>query len=347
MKRYWILIVVLEDKMNTTNMKSHVVPCDEYEDEFLALVAKVSHFESVYQAPNEFLKECAVLSGELPLKLRRRLLDFRYGIDEPGVLLLQGLPLEPSLPPTPEVSTRRIDKETEISETLISLIGGYLGDLIAYSQEKQGEIFQNLYPVRGEEKRQSSESSDVYLEFHTETAFHPERCEYLILYCHRSDHEGVAKTTFASIHDILPKLSQNEIEILSESLFTYRIDYSFHGIENHAARSPLSAVLYDYPKFPKIIYDEDMTEATTDASQNALDKLNEVAHEVTQGVALRPGNMLIVDNYRVVHGRTAFKPRYDGQDRWLQRSFVARDLRQSATVRDQDSRVISRDFSSW
>jgi L-asparagine oxygenase len=36
--------------------------------------------------------------------------------------------------------------------------------------------------------------------------------------------------------------------------------------------------------------------------------------------------LLIIDNRRAVHGRTAFTPRYDGRDRWLKRAYLVSDL---------------------
>jgi alpha-ketoglutarate-dependent taurine dioxygenase len=44
-------------------------------------------------------------------------------------------------------------------------------------------------------------------------------------------------------------------------------------------------------------------------------------------VALAPGDILILDNYRGVHGRRPFEAKYDGRDRWLKRVSVTRDLR--------------------
>ena len=34
------------------------------------------------------------------------------------------------------------------------------------------------------------------------------------------------------------------------------------------------------------------------------------------------GEVLVLDNYRAVHGRRAFRPRFDGTDRWLKRISV-------------------------
>jgi L-asparagine oxygenase len=41
-----------------------------------------------------------------------------------------------------------------------------------------------------------------------------------------------------------------------------------------------------------------------------------------------------------VHGRTGFAPRYDGKDRWLQRTFVMNDLRRSRFQRPGDGYVL-------
>ena len=43
-------------------------------------------------------------------------------------------------------------------------------------------------------------------------------------------------------------------------------------------------------------------------------------------VALQPGDLLIVNNRRAVHGRRPFRPTYSGHDRWLKRVNVARDF---------------------
>ena len=58
-------------------------------------------------------------------------------------------------------------------------------------------------------------------------------------------------------------------------------------------------------------------------------------------VALQQGDILFMDNYRVVHGRKAFLPRFDGTDRWLKRVNVTVDLRKSRAMRKaHNSRII-------
>jgi hypothetical protein len=76
-------------------------------------------------------------------------------------------------------------------------------------------------------------------------------------------------------------------------------------------------------------------------AQNALNALTQAIDEQLQDIVLSPGDCLYIDNYRSVHGRKAFKPRYDGTDRWLKRINLTRDLRKSRASRaDSTSRVI-------
>ena len=59
------------------------------------------------------------------------------------------------------------------------------------------------------------------------------------------------------------------------------------------------------------------------------------------GIALTPGDICVIDNYKAVHGRKPFRARFDGTDRWLRRLNMARDLRRSREFRlDARSRVI-------
>ncbi len=59
-------------------------------------------------------------------------------------------------------------------------------------------------------------------------------------------------------------------------------------------------------------------------------------------MALEAGDLLVVDNAVAVHGRSPFTARFDGLDRWLQRTFVVGDLAPSAA--DRSGRVITTHF---
>jgi L-asparagine oxygenase len=84
------------------------------------------------------------------------------------------------------------------------------------------------------------------------------------------------------------------------------------------------------------------TTALTPRAEVALVEFGHACNAAARTVRLAPGDLAIVDNRVTVHGRTAFRPRYDGADRWLQRTFVLADLRRSRDHRPQDGYVLTR-----
>ena len=76
--------------------------------------------------------------------------------------------------------------------------------------------------------------------------------------------------------------------------------------------------------------------------QEALDELARLVRENATAVTLEAGDLLVVDNDLAVHGRTPFTPRFDGTDRWLQRTFVVAD--HTAADGSRDGRVITTRF---
>ena len=70
----------------------------------------------------------------------------------------------------------------------------------------------------------------------------------------------------------------------------------------------------------------------------AFNALRKALDQNLNDVSLSPGDVVFVDNARVIHGRQPFSPRYDGTDRWLKRFNLTRGLRKSFPVRGSESR---------
>lgn len=295
-----------------------------------------------YLDTEEFLLDCEMRADEMPRFVRRALLEFQVRSHPEGVLLLQGLPIDPGLyhVQTPPNAERSTEKTTYVSERCLAMIGSRLGHLVSYIQEKNGDLFQNLAPVKSQEQVQSSGSSKTRLQFHRETVFHPYAPEYLLLFCLRPDHDRLAETTYASITHALPLLSAEHLELLFQPLYQTGIDYSFGNIQTIKGKGPVLPVLYGNRHDPFLNYDEDLMTGVTPEAQDALDALKDAIASVYRGIKLETGDLLCIDNRRTVHGRSSFTPRYDGFDRWLQRSFVVRDLGKSAGDRHPGERII-------
>lgn len=58
------------------------------------------------------------------------------------------------------------------------------------------------------------------------------------------------------------------------------------------------------------------------AYRGAYERLTAELDRVSVAVRLESGDVLVIDNDVVVHGREPFPPRYDGTDRWLRRASV-------------------------
>jgi alpha-ketoglutarate-dependent taurine dioxygenase len=238
----------------------------------------------------------------------------------------------PATPAGPMVASAK----DGVSEATLLAIAADLGEPVGYIQEHGGGLVQNLVPERRNEGRQSSTSSAVRLAWHTETAFHPHKPRYLLLLCLRGDPE--ARTLLCAIDDVLPHLSADDVAILRRPRFRTRPDESF--LEPGAVGElgdPLAVLDGD-----EFTYDEDMMVGVDDEAQAALGRLGAAIHAHATALTLETGDLLIVDNHRVVHGRSSFHARYDGTDRWLQRTFVVEDLAPSA--HERDGRIITTRF---
>jgi L-asparagine oxygenase len=274
----------------------------------------------------------------LPARVSEALAGFRLDAGPAGALMLRNLPTGtvPATPATPAAPTAK----DHTSELVLLTVAGLLGHAVGYRPEHGGEIVQNIVPTRRGASAQISTSSRVDLLLHTETAFHPHRPRYLLLLCLRG--HPAAGTTLASVAVLLDRLDPKTVDTLFQPRFRTAVDASF--LDGRAGPiGPLLPVLRGARDEATLVYDADLTTGADTEARRALDELTAAAGSHHRTVVLEPGDLLVIDNHRAVHGRTAFTPRFDGTDRWLQRSFVVSDLGPSATERD--GRVITTEFA--
>lgn len=254
-------------------------------------------------------------------------------------MLLRGLPVG-DLPPTPPEPTAPTSK-SDATELRLLTMASILGEPVGYLPEHGGDVVQNIVPVQASATSQTSTSSKVNLMFHTEAAFHPHRPRYLLLFCLRGDPQ--ARTTFASIHAALPYLDRDVVDVLFERRFRCAVDESYlHGRDN-VLGEPIAVLTGSYSD-PAMVFDQDLMVGMDEEAEDALQALGMALEEHHSSVALEAGDLLVVDNDMVVHGRSEFTPRFDGTDRWLQRAFVVTDL--AASDGERTGRVITTIFGT-
>jgi Fe(II)/alpha-ketoglutarate-dependent arginine beta-hydroxylase len=309
----------------------------------------------------ELLHEAVVYAQELPRRLRLFLNDFRLLEPEPGFCVISGFPIDDDkIGDTPRHWKDRVRPSPVLAEeVLLVLVGSVLGELIGWATQQAGYTVHDIFPIPGHEKEQIGTGCEELLTWHTEDAFHPCRSDYLALLCLRNL-DGV-ETTWGTFD--VARLSPRHKEILFEPRFAIRPDES-HQLKNSAlppagdpastsysqilqmtAAPPKVAVFYGGEDRPYIRLDPYFMDPLTDdpEAQAALDALIAVIDSQLDAIVTGPGDIFIVDNYRLVHGRKPFKARRDGRDRWLKRINISRDLRKSRALRASvNSRVILR-----
>jgi L-asparagine oxygenase len=293
---------------------------------------------AVPERREDLVRAAGHASGPLPRALHDALVDFADEVPRSGALLAKGLPLG-HIPPTPADPTDSVDKDLT-SEFVLLSVARRLGQPVGYAPEHGGDLVQNISPVPTAVTSQTSTSSAVTLMFHTEAAFHPHRPRYLLLLCLRGDPS--AATLLCSVHDVLPHLDAATRRVLFEPRFRTAADESYTDGASGWMSDPMPVLSGD-PERPTLVFDAELMVGTDTAAERALVRLRTEVEARAGAVVLESGDLLVVDNNTAVHGRSKFAARFDGTDRWLQRTFVVADLAPSAAERD--GRIITTTFA--
>ncbi len=287
---------------------------------------------------HDFLVNAEVALRRASPQLLAELVRFRVRGSRDGLMLIRGLAIDDPLPATPSGGAYQGPwQDLAVSTATQLMIISVLGDAICYADEKDGRLVQDICPVPGRETWQENAGSCL-LELHTEDGFHPNMPHFLSLLSLRPDHERQAMTLAAGIRAVLPLLAEEHVRVLREPAFRIRLASSFVGAETEAYSAPMP-VLTGSDRDPDLCVDVYATEPLNEVAQDALASLRQLMLGALVGMVLEPGDMLLVDNRKAVHGRTGFSPRYDADDRWLRRCFAVADIRTSESLLMQDSRV--------
>ena len=299
-----------------------------------------------YRDLEGFVKTASLAAHELPVELRSDLYDFKMHGNKEGYFLIRSLPTDDDLMATPKnLSDVPKLKKSFQSEFWLTTVGSLLGQPFGYIQENNGNLFNNVRPSGNKEHTLSAESSKVTLDLHSEVAFHPFYPDHLLLYCLREDRTKNAKTIVASIAKIKDRITPQLESLLRQPLYKTGIDYSFGNESETKGNGPVIPIMYGDPNDPLMIFDPDLMTGMTEDAEQAIKNLKEMLDNVTEGVEMRKGDLIVIDNYRALHGRTKFEANYDGQDRWLQRILVSSNLAAANKMFGMKERIITHKFT--
>jgi hypothetical protein len=232
--------------------------------------------------------------------------------------------------------------ETTILSKIQSILIHTISEMIAYEAEGYGRLFQDIIPIQSMSTKQTSVSSNIELEIHTEQAFSKLKPDILSLSCIRGDPKAL--TYILPVKFILDNLSQDEIAMLREPLWLTGVDLSFkiNGNEfiDGDIRGPMP-ILSGKETDPILVFDQDLMKGITEESDNMIKKIVDIYYKHRLYHNMQTGDIILVDNRRAVHGRSPFSPKYDGYDRFLVRAFATYDYKYSEFARQNNGRTIS------
>jgi L-asparagine oxygenase len=294
---------------------------------------------SPHEDYEDFLLRLLPVFTNLPQGVLRSIMTFKHDPTASGAMLIRNLPRDLALPDTPSPHKRAVNKRTYLSEACLLGIGQLLGEVFSYkgeySYKNDGELIHNVSPAKGEEKAQTSEGSMVDFLFHTEGAHFDLRPHYLLLICLRADAQREAVTYVADARDACQYLRHEELAELQKPQFAIRIPESFAPINSEAQWSKAKPVITGPEGLPEVCLDfcyanthRYCMKALTPKGELALEAFRHALNlpDVVKCIYLEPGDMLLIDNRKAVHGRKPFTPQFDGKDRWLQRIYTRTDL---------------------
>jgi hypothetical protein len=286
------------------------------------------------------------ISKGLSLQDMQQLSEFGQGYSAPW-LTVAGLPAQDNLPETPQ----GYGDDTEVLFSDSILLGGMmLAGLrpIAYSYENHGRLMRNVAPSKLAENTVSSHGAKLALEWHTDNAYafqdgyrsprstgtymcptdSPSPRFLCFVALRNQDAAGnPVPTELLAVDEILSQLPKRLIDTLKLPLYEIK-----PGSSNNRMSMRNMPLLETCPKtgvdWLRFNANEGQTLGMTKPAQRTV---AEMTHRIEQmdsnsiPIYLQAGELLMFDNYRVLHRRKAFDPGKLAHARWLRRCFGTTD----------------------
>jgi len=276
-----------------------------------------------------FLERAALLSQELPVRIRETFYEFKLRETSDGLLVTNNPIFPEDVGPTPGAHwapgrTRSLG----LPQILHGLYSNLLGEPFGFETQQSGRIFNDLIPIRGMQSNSSSGIGDIGL--HTEDCAQPFMPDYLGLACLRNQQR--AATTLSSLGTTT--IPEDFLQVLFEEGFPAK--NSMNGGGNMTR-----TILFGDRKRPYLRYGSIDSSKCSSRMVAAMRFISETLDARRQTVVLNQGDCVYLDNFVAVHGRAAYPGEYGPNGRWFCRLVMVRDLRRVRMFRaSPESRVM-------
>lgn len=291
----------------------------------------VTNFKSL----DGLLRDVRLYSAELPRDMRVAM--HRFGTEELShaiVIRQTGLD-DKAIPPTPSVMPTEPEKQVRQFDVLHLLLASTLGEIFTFDSIQLGTLVSDVFPVRANADRPISSGYSTEFAFHTDDAFTDYAGAFLGLRCLRNPGNIPTSISYLNTGDLAPE----DVTLLRSTAYDIRPNLA-HSVVTDI---PQRAVLFGAEDDPYIRLNLNVSAVDHSSAEQrrAYEHLVLALQRNKQNILLNEGDCLYIDNYRAVHAREPYEPRFDGSDRWYRRVYISADIRLSrAARRAATSRVI-------
>ena len=267
--------------------------------------------------------------------------EIATALQRDDVIHLRGLPMDPISPPTPykgdpDMSLLRL--------TLANLVGvmAVLGlQAFSYDCENDGRIVRHVCPRLAATGEASSQGWAKELLWHADGAYRAigderdaVRSSAPRWLCWAVIHDSpTIPITFVRLVDVLASLDTATVESLLQPQFIVGAPDSFR--DRTEARS-VPILVRDGKGGFYSRYNQALCRGATAAACASLEVMARALADMRliHHLPIQTGDIVILDNWRTLHMRPDFQPRWDGRDRWLLRIYGAEDGTSAVRARE-------------
>jgi hypothetical protein len=262
-----------------------------------------------------------VLDATCPTEVLQQLAKFTTDPAGPSALLLTGLPTEDDLPPTQ--GDPPIAKASQLTEALLFAFGALWGHAFGYEGMQDRGCVRDLIASNS-----NMYSSTTELLMHRDFGIAPEHYvpHLRLIYCMRPDKARQVKTLVCDNRALLKQLPEKDVQLLRN------VPVKFYGPNNTSVGGGKPTItgpnddpcvnLFDFGVFG----DGAGVTAEDPEAVEAYHRAAKLAWDLSAGVQLNEGQMLVINNNRATHARTKSPIEPDGYGRWLKVTHVRSDI---------------------
>lgn len=281
-----------------------------------------SDYTAFHRRIRKLLDDGAIFSTDFLEVMFRKSRANRY--DDPYVLL-KNCPVDPDLPELDlesPVVDKRNRKTTYVAEAFLDIYAILMRqEPIGYINVNDGDIFQDIHPMRRLMETQSQKASKTIF-FHKDLANHFVRPDWVNILGLRASAENEIYTSFVSNKALIESLSQKTLDILRKPEFhTPYDDLTLSSTNKALGEAPNHPVLGGAEEYD-IRFFENRTVGNTDRARAAIAELVTTLHKLKQPLLILKGDFIGSANNECIHNKEVVRIGDEGAvyNRWLMKT---------------------------